>query len=280
MSSESNKTGNLAASLSTARDRCKPAEKDARNAYHNYTYASAEEIITVANAAMDKTGLALISVNDEMKQAPSGFVLDRTWILCHSSGEQVSLRTQGWPVIPDKGRPLDKALAAALTTSLAYRLRDLLQIPRVSPDDDIAGRDDRHHEPEAKPNGPPKEPERATAEQCSTIRALLDAVGKKEGDAVKHYGGADIVESLPKSEAGKLLSLLASKTPALKSILEDIDAKAAELGLSNPEVAEFAKAEGKIADPLTMTHSEATWVLRGLPILGSRKKEEKVAKLS
>lgn len=45
--------------------------------------------------------------------------------------------------MPEKGRPLDKAFATALTTALKYWLRDLLLLPRVVADDDMDTRDDR-----------------------------------------------------------------------------------------------------------------------------------------
>ncbi len=140
------KIGSLAKALSAARDKCQPAPKDAENAYHKYSYASAEAVITAANDALVKSDLALIPMIDDVRTvAPGVTVLDRTWILCHSSGESLTLKLVAWPIIPDKGRPLDKALAGALTASLSYRLRDLLMIPRVDPGDDISGRDDTGH---------------------------------------------------------------------------------------------------------------------------------------
>jgi hypothetical protein len=64
-------------------------------------------------------------------------------MLLHTSGERMEI-TIAWPVVPDRGRPLDKAVASAATTSLSYLLRDLLLMPRVDEADDIAGRDDTH----------------------------------------------------------------------------------------------------------------------------------------
>ena len=45
--------------------------------------------------------------------------------------------TLDWPIIPEKGRPWDKAHAGALTSSLAYFLRDLLLMPRVEEGTDM-----------------------------------------------------------------------------------------------------------------------------------------------
>jgi hypothetical protein len=51
-----------------------------------------------------------------------------------------------WPFAEEKGRPLDKALAGALTSSLGYWLRSLLLVPRD--DEEMDKRDDRAHDPE------------------------------------------------------------------------------------------------------------------------------------
>ena len=70
------------------------------------------------------------------------YEVHRSFLLMHSSGECIQLKTE-WPVCPDKARPLDKAVASAVTTSLAYLLRDLLCMPRVAEGDDLAGREDQ-----------------------------------------------------------------------------------------------------------------------------------------
>jgi hypothetical protein len=59
------------------------------------------------------------------------------YMLVHSSGDSWMLEPVTVPAIPDKGRPLDKAVAGALTYSAGYTSLGLLQIERVdenSPD--------------------------------------------------------------------------------------------------------------------------------------------------
>src|SRR5262245_45471777 len=140
---------NLSAALAAARDRCRSAAKDKTNSFHKYAYASADEVIAVANDALAGTGLAIIPQLQELTTVGTGsvacFALNRTVFLSHSSGEFVPLTVRGWPVIPDKGRPIDKAFAVALTSSLAYLLRDLLQMPRGD-EHDMNTRDDRGKE--------------------------------------------------------------------------------------------------------------------------------------
>lgn len=140
----------LSKALALARDRCKSAAKDSRNSYYNYDYASADGVIQTAREAMAGLELALIPVCEELTTLQGGnqtfFSLNRLLVLSHSSGESVPLEIRGWPVIPEKGRPLDKAYAAALSSSLSYKLRDLLQMPRGI-EEDISARDDRQTPP-------------------------------------------------------------------------------------------------------------------------------------
>lgn len=153
---EARNCGNLAKALSEARDRCKTAHKDSRNEYHKYDYASSEAVLQAAAEALHGSGLAILPVRSWMTAIDSSLFLQRQFLVAHVSGECMPLELRDWPVIPERGRPLDKAYAGALTTSLAYFLRDLLGMPRVDPEDDVAGREDR--EPEQQPAKKPRRP--------------------------------------------------------------------------------------------------------------------------
>lgn len=157
--------GALAKALAKAQERAKAVPHDATNAFHRYAYTSAEAVIAEAKQALAGCGLAIIPVSHTLVQTDGRLDLHRQLVLTHESGEERSLAIV-WPVVPDKGRPVDKAVAGALTTSLSYCLRDLLLMPRVDPGDDLAAREDRP-EPQAlnksapppqKPAGPPPEP--------------------------------------------------------------------------------------------------------------------------
>src|SRR5262245_45435692 len=137
---------NLAAALVAARAKVQPVPETAENTFHRYKYAAADAIIREARKALDASGVALVPVEQSIdgwqREGPERFELVRKMVLIHSSGECLPVWLR-WPVCPDKGRPLDKAAAAADTLSLAYFLRDLLLMDRVDPADDVAGRDDR-----------------------------------------------------------------------------------------------------------------------------------------
>jgi hypothetical protein len=178
--------GNLAAALSAARDKCKPAALDATNTFHKYDYASAEEILRVGGEALKGSGLAVVPVSSQLTVLGDGsatiHALDRDLLLIHSSGESLPLRVRGWPVIPDRGRPLDKAFASALTTSLSYLYRDLLQMPRVDPADDMAGREDR---PAPKPKQPENGKSTAPAGAITDPHTIRHAASAEQMEAAK-----------------------------------------------------------------------------------------------
>lgn len=142
----------LATALVGAIRACSAVAHDAVNQHHKYRYTSAEAILREARVAMAANGLALIpldqTVNGHEREGPDRYELVQQRLLVHESGESVVCRS-AWPIMPDRGRPLDKATAAADTLSLAYFLRDLLQMPRVDPADDVAGRDDTGRLPKA-----------------------------------------------------------------------------------------------------------------------------------
>ena len=151
---------NLAKALAAAQRACKAAPLDGHNDFHKYAYSTAESIIETARAALAGSGLAVLwyrtSIDGHDRQGPDRFEFHRWGILMHESGESIPLEMV-WPIVPDKGRPLDKAAASADTTSLAYFLRNLLNMPRADRQDDLAGRQDQPpKEAPARPDQPPK----------------------------------------------------------------------------------------------------------------------------
>jgi hypothetical protein len=167
----------IAKALAAAQQKCRAVEKDSWNAFHRYHYASAEAVIAEAKGALAESGLSLLPLEqtiDGYERTGEGrFELRRRFVLMHSSGEWLPLNV-AWPVVPEKGRPLDKAAAIAATQSLAYLLRDLLLMPRVDPEDDLPGRQDRNHpQPAAQPAPAQEQP----APKASSATAPADSEG-------------------------------------------------------------------------------------------------------
>jgi hypothetical protein len=157
----------LYAALVAAQAQARGVEKDANNNFHRYRYVSAEHMIGEAKEILTAHGLAVVpvastvdgpiyvppdgSADDWQKVSKSAATLDAKWAVLHRQGGRIEVETS-WPVVPEKGRPIDKAVAAARTASLSYLLRDLLQIPRVEEGTDLDGderdrHDNRSHQP-------------------------------------------------------------------------------------------------------------------------------------
>lgn len=133
----------LAAALVTAQSNLGKVRKDRTNSFHGYDYASAESMTAACRVALNEAGLALThrwhAVHEDGQ-----WLLDVGFTLYHQSGESRT-ETVSWPVIPERGRPLDKAMAAGLTSCMGYYLRGLLLVPRDEKGMD--DRDDRSYDP-------------------------------------------------------------------------------------------------------------------------------------
>ena len=160
-------TRSLSDGLLVAQGAIDGVGKDARNTFHKYAYTSAEGMISACRAALQVGGITARRVSWEIRGTDSQqFVVSALEIAHGYTGE--SARSEiAWPIIPDKGRPFDKAVAGALTTSLGYWLRDLLCLPREDEDGHMDGRDDRGHDP--------RPPARTRTDNASTLNQRLAA---------------------------------------------------------------------------------------------------------
>lgn len=135
------------AALAAAVRDVKAADKDGLNKFAGYKYASAEELIQVSREAMGAHGLALVCARADLAllegcparsdQAALAGLLHQDFLLIHQDGGEMVVGCPPWPVVLEKGRPIDKAVAGAITASLGYLLRGLLLIPRVDPADEL-----------------------------------------------------------------------------------------------------------------------------------------------
>lgn len=156
-------TPKLSAALVEAQLATRALEKDAKNKHHGYFYTSSEQMIDVCRTTLAAAGLAFsledwtFVPSDTLKNDSGKVAIGRVFItyrLHHTSGESRTIKTSTF-VVPEKGRPPDKAEFAACTENLGYTLRGLLLVPRSDDlaadardrDRDISGRDDRDYEP-------------------------------------------------------------------------------------------------------------------------------------
>ena len=136
----------LASALLAAQSALPSVGKDSKNSFHHYAYTSSEAMIGACRAVLHGAGLVLRRAGWKFDGTAEGGVVTSQFILsCPATGESVTDEV-GWVAIPEKGRPVDKALASALTASLNYFLRDLLMVPREE-ESEMDKRDDRTFEP-------------------------------------------------------------------------------------------------------------------------------------
>jgi len=139
---------NVSAALVNAQLRMKAVGKDATVSFGNkYAYVSAEAMIGACREALNSSGLALVRSGVrfiEGNETRADMIVCE-YQLIHLSGEMLAFADIPWVVLEMNGRPMDKALAGALTTSLSYFLRDLLLVPKCD-ESEIDKRDDTKHE--------------------------------------------------------------------------------------------------------------------------------------
>lgn len=165
----------LATALVVAVTKARGVERDGENKHHRYKYASSESIIDEGRSALSSAGLTLMLTELHLVPLPIPLRVDErsddqavvpiaraTFVLIHESGESMTWMRE-WPVLEGKGRPLDKVHAGAVTTALAYAIRDVLLIPRsdsLAQEYAMDRRDDRDHVPhreQASDEAPPRE---------------------------------------------------------------------------------------------------------------------------
>lgn len=170
----------VAAGLVRARRAVKAVEKQATNTHQKYKYASADAIMAEALSALSEAGLtfstlawavgtverqrSIATEGGEIVTVPEvGLRLRCTHVLAAEDGACVVVTTDD-AILPQNGRPEDKATFGTLTESYAYALRGLLGIPRVDESISVSGRDDtrettapaaRRAPPAARPLAPP-----------------------------------------------------------------------------------------------------------------------------
>jgi hypothetical protein len=125
--------------------------KASHNAHHNYKYTSAEDMFAACRAALHDHGLLVRRVSWSVDPATN--MLKSVFEIRYPASKEAETYATEWYIVESKGRPADKALGGALTTSFSYFLRDLLLIPREDEaemrrmrNDQMDERDDREHE--------------------------------------------------------------------------------------------------------------------------------------
>ena len=180
--------------------------KDGHNGFAKYDYVSAEALIRDSRGALHSAGLVLVPVALRIVGEGEERRLDASWEVRDEEGAAVPVGC-AWPVVIEKGRPLDKAIAVARTASLGYLLRDLLLLPRVAHEDELdwSGHDEaRAGLEQMTDKAPKKEPKKVEAEPSQApaaapagppdspevVKAIEWLEGKKIANARRELIGA------------------------------------------------------------------------------------------
>ena len=171
---------NVWTALKTAQQSLDAVGKGSKNQFHGYNYTSAEDMLKACRKALHDAGLVAYRRSWSMEQTDLGCMVNNHF--CLALAETTTPQNDSicaevtYPAIPGNGRPLDKAVSAALTTAFSYWLRDMLMLPRVD-GLEVDTRDDstyKHDEQEAVGLAVEIE-DRASDEQ---MKKLLDALPK------------------------------------------------------------------------------------------------------
>lgn len=127
-------SGELAKAVCQVMRQCTFIPQTGKNSFHKYTYASDADLLTVLQPAMAEAGLALIPhkvdhetvehCQDRKGKAQYRTEVTITYLLLHTSGEQLTLQASGCGVDGE-----DKGIYKAKTGALKYALRHLFLVP-------------------------------------------------------------------------------------------------------------------------------------------------------
>lgn len=217
MAEQSPKHPNMAAALVAAQKHAQAVAKTSKNTFHGYKYASAEALIAEGREALADNGLAVMPI--EWRVLPVEGIegvrskVEVTYMLVHESGASVSAKCET-SILPEKGRPQDKAEATALTYNLGYYLRGLLLLPREEPGTSVDARDDRNNGPATVASHKPAPSQQPVVETPPVAEST-------------RYMAGDILRMI--DEAKSLADLTAARNAAKSAKIPDDAIKAAYL---------------------------------------------------
>jgi len=159
--------------LCAAQGAAEAITKGEQNPFGKYNYVPIEVMIHEAKKCLVPNGLAIVPISSRLEVTGTDGVpaiQHQIWLVTHTSGQSLVIRND-WPVVPNKGMPMDKATAAADSSGLKYTLRDLLQFPATDPGTELDDPKRDHRNPknaaEDKPTPKPEHPGRAERKELT-----------------------------------------------------------------------------------------------------------------
>ena len=163
-------------------------EKTGRNDFHGYDYVSAETMISDCRPVLHEAGIVMTAGDVELIPCSPDTMIVRVSYRLSTADDSTEI-SRDFPAVLSKGRPMDKAVAGALTSCLTYTLRDLLLIPRG--DEEGVGMDDTKRSQREAATGPasaPRQPRTPQPSNGSSSRfAKGDTVQTSKGNVGKIF---------------------------------------------------------------------------------------------
>lgn len=183
----SHANGALFAALAKAQEQAQTVKKEGRNTQGRYLYAEADDMIAAGREARRGTGLSLLTTWALEEASTPGeygnqWVSHRVavhWVLAHSDGGYLTGAAYV-DAVASRGRPPDKAIAAALTYAEGFVERGLMRLDRDENPEDV----DQRQEPTQAPR---QQADRTNVKDCKTV-AELESFTKRYAAASAEKG--------------------------------------------------------------------------------------------
>ncbi len=207
--------------------------KNGRNKFHKYDYTTAEDMIGATRHALHEQGLVAERVGCSIVPVPMDCIVqdkdgsqsltDVVWMLrsmmrvSHAPTGELREGEFDYPICPEKGRPLDKAASASMSTSLSYWLRDLLQVPRCDSEVDVG----RHEVAERQQ--PPPRAQRARRPAVASVEPPVIIERAQQPQRARGAGArVDSNERIAKHYTGKLRNAVKHGLDAVERVADEI----------------------------------------------------------
>jgi hypothetical protein len=272
-------TKSLASALLAAQQALPSVGKDSKNSFHHYNYTSSEAMIGACRSVLHGAGLVLRRAGWRFEGTPEGGgLVTSQFILTHSESGEAVTDEVAWLAIPEKGRPIDKALAGSLTASMGYYLRDLLLVPRED-ENEMDRRDDTKYEPrKAAPAPAPRQTKQeapravpATKATATPPKAAEPATAAASGSYEEVIGSRPPRDAAWHSDNMRILRVQKSDKPTAKggsrwAVLFQTNGEDKWASTFDSDVADAASEcrDSAIAVQAMLTDGQYGWTLYGL----------------
>ena len=239
---ESPITKSLDLALFDAQGNIKGLTRDGRNEHHRYDYVTAENAIKACRDALESKRLRWELVISETRRSVTstetatekqrsvpGAVAERVCVfrVGHIDTGEYRMYLQSVPIVPENGRPPDKASAAAETMGWKYCARGILALPWQDEDGgkpiEPCSRDDRNYKPPAPPRQDGAPSDEADTDNGDGTRTVIGVISEhklataKNGKVYAQFTIGDYklssFESTESTERVAILTAFEQRTP-------------------------------------------------------------------